>query len=79
MMNVGFYDMHGNVWEWCEDGRCEYTEERHVDPVGTEPALRGGGAFSEARDCRSAYRFWGLLRTISMDIIGFRPAKSVTP
>ena len=31
----GFYDMHGNVWEWCEDTAYRaYTEDPLIDPFG---------------------------------------------
>jgi len=55
----GFYDMHGNVLEWCYDwfGRFDH---RATDPkgptIGSFRVLRGGCWFFYARDCRSAYR-----------------------
>jgi formylglycine-generating enzyme required for sulfatase activity len=67
------YDMHGNVWEWCWDGRREYTENAVTDPegAGSSRALRGGSWLNHARLCRSAYRLFSAPDVRNV-ILGFR-------
>ena len=56
----GFYDMHGNVWELCDDWYGYYPYGSVMDPTGSasgdEHVLRGGSWFHKARVCRSARR-----------------------
>ncbi len=56
----GIYDMHGNVWEWCQDFFGDYTADSVVDPVGPktgdEYVYRGGCSWRPVLDSRSAYR-----------------------
>ena len=44
---LGFHDMLGNVWEWCDDFCGVYSPEEQTNPAGPESGddrvLRGGG------------------------------------
>ena len=55
----GFYDMHGNVLEWCNDRYGDYGGAT-TDPTGPASGescvLRGGSWRGDTRRCRSANR-----------------------
>ena len=48
----GLYDIHGNVWEWCEDWFKELPQETTIDPKGPATSigrvLRGGSFWWES-------------------------------
>ena len=75
----GLYDMHGNVWEWCQD---DYESDYNAIPTDgsayinnkSENAfkvLRGGSWINAPEGCRSAYRLNSTRARRSLNL-GFR-------
>ena len=63
---LGFYDMSGNVWEWCHDwfGSDYYGKSPSTNPQGpssgTGRVLRGGSWYYRARHCRVSSRSYSV-------------------
>jgi formylglycine-generating enzyme required for sulfatase activity/serine/threonine protein kinase len=75
---LGLYDMHGNLWQWCQDAFAE-TDAGKV--------IRGGGYGSSGLECRAGLRGRGVSAD-KQNYCGFRvvrvrvgnaPSAAVTP
>ena len=73
----GLSDMHGNVFEWCEDDWHENYEDAPTDGMAwfsskSGMKVRRGGSYIDGPDlCRSAYHYFGE-RSDGYFSIGFR-------
>ena len=76
---LGFYDMIGNVSEWCSDNYAPYTEASQTDPSGpangTDRVLCGGHWFNYSSGCRASSRS-GRDSNYHSYGIGFRVARN---
>ncbi|AKB25921.1 hypothetical protein MSMTP_2452 [Methanosarcina sp. MTP4] len=78
----GLYDMHGNVWEWCQDTYCSDYSVALSDGSACESRnpfariRRGGSGANCARNCRSATRSYNGAGSRS-SFLGFRVLRAV--
>jgi formylglycine-generating enzyme required for sulfatase activity len=76
--DFGLYDMHGNVWEWCQDTWHNSYKGAPVDGRAwidnenqSHRLLRGGSWLYTPGSCRSADRYWDF-PDLDDHYIGFR-------
>ena len=79
----GLNDMHGNVYEWCQDWwRSSLPGGSVTDPTGltagSDRVLRGGSWYDLGQYCRSAAR-GGNWPDIGSNLLGFRAALVAVP
>ena len=73
----GLYDMHGNVWEMCQDWFGPYESGYFLDPRGLtsrdKKVIRGGSAINDSDSFNSIWR-QGVSQDEGYSNLGFRIA-----
>lgn len=77
---LGFFDMNGNVWEWCWDIHASYLPDDQTNPKGASSGsyriLRGAAYNSDISSCPLSYRSYASPTSTDRST-GFRIAKSI--
>ena len=77
---LGFYDMIGNVWEWCQDRYGWYSSASVTDPQGPSSGstrvIRGGSWGFGSSFCRASRRFSFTPNFVDEGGHGFRVARN---
>ncbi len=86
---LGLFDVHGNVWEWCQDAFrphpdsadkkwIDFDERNRVVDKKTDRVLRGGAFNNQPTLTRSANRN-NFAPATEDDAVGVRPARTIVP
>jgi formylglycine-generating enzyme required for sulfatase activity len=80
--DLGLFDMHGNVWQWCQNVYQDYKmgiidDKEDIKDIKNphNHLLRGGMFYSQVQGGRSASRT-GNAPAYRLDLVGFRPART---
>jgi formylglycine-generating enzyme required for sulfatase activity len=88
--DLGLFDMHGNVWSWCQEEFKNYSKDQGGKLLEDKESgllisdkssrvLRGGSFVNQASLVRSANRFVNLPTLQSHYGVGFRPSRTLSP
>ncbi len=81
--DLGLFDLHGNIWEWCQESMDELEKETRTSQINISRVItgersrlvRGGSFFTQPVDVRSAYRYWDS-PSLCLNNYGFRLART---
>jgi eukaryotic-like serine/threonine-protein kinase len=85
--DFGLFDMHGNVWCWCQETQRPYPKTTHGKPMDDVEdeleidakklrVVRGGSFSARISEMRCAQRY-AALPDYRLDLVGIRPARTM--